>query len=161
MLSSELERALNEQIQLELQSAYIYLGLSMDMNRANFPGAASWLKSQYEEEITHAFRVIEHVQQRRGRVELQALDAPVAGSGNPLDTFRTALEHERAVTAAINRLLRIAREQDDAACENLLAWFVDEQVEEEASAQTVISRLEMAGSDAAALLMVDSELAER
>lgn len=161
MLSPKLERDLNDQINLEFESAYLYLGLSLDMQGAGYAGAASWMKAQYEEELSHAFRIMGHVQDRMGRVALQPIDAPGAPCESPLDAFRAALEHEKRVTDSINRLLRVAREEDDAACENLLSWFVDEQVEEEASGQAVVTRLEMAGSDTAALLMVDAELAGR
>ena len=161
MLSSHMENALNEQINLELQSAYAYLGMSLDMGHAGFAGAAGWLRLQYEEELSHAFRIIRHVQDRMGRVHLDSLDAPGDGYDQPLDAFRAALEHEKRVTEAIHNLLAVARDEDDTACENLLAWFVDEQVEEEATATAVIARLELAGSNSAAVLLVDSELASR
>ena len=161
MLSSRMETALNDQINLELQSAYAYLGMSLDMGHADFAGAAAWLRLQYEEELSHAFKIIGYVQDRMGRVRLDSIDAPGDGYEQPLDAFRAALEHEKRVTKAINSVLAIARDEDDTATANLLAWFVDEQVEEEASASAVIARLELAGSNSAAMLLVDSELASR
>lgn len=161
MLSTRMESALNDQINLEFQSAYAYLGMSLEMAHAGFSGAASWLQGQYEEELSHAFRIIKYVQDRMGTVTLGALTAPAARYEQPLDAFRDALEHERRVTAAIDGLVTIAREENDSATENLLAWFVDEQVEEESTAATVIARLEMAGTNSAALLLVDSELGSR
>ncbi len=156
-----METALNDQINLELQSAYAYLGMSLDMGQADFTGAAAWLRLQYEEELSHAFKIIGYVQDRMGRVRLDSIDAPGDGYEQPLDAFRAALEHEKRVTKAINDVLAIARDEDDTATVNLLAWFVDEQVEEEASASAVIARLELAGSNSAAILLVDSELASR
>ncbi len=135
--------------------------MSLDMAHAGFTGAASWLRQQYEEEISHTFKIIEHVQGRTGKVQLQPLDAPDSSFDQPLDAFRAALKHEQKVTAAINELVGIAQDENDTASENLLAWFVDEQVEEEASATAVITRLEMAGSNSAAVLIVDSELESR
>ena len=156
-----MENALNDQVNLEMQSAYAYLGMSLDMRHAGFNGAASWLRQQHEEELSHAFKIIGYIQDRLGMVRLQPLDAPTESYEQPLDAFRAALEHEKKVTGAINALMEIARDENDTASENLLSWFVDEQVEEEASATAVITRLEMAGSNSAAILMVDSELASR
>ena len=161
MLSTRMETALNDQINLELQSAYAYLGMSLDVGHAGFAGAAAWLRLQYEEELSHAFRIIRYVQDRMGRVRLDSVDAPGDGYEQPLDAFRASLEHEKRVTEAIKNLLTIARDEDDTASENLLAWFVDEQVEEESTASAVIARLELAGSNSAAVLLVDSELASR
>lgn len=161
MLSTRMENALNDQISLEMESAFAYLGMSLDMRHAGFNGAAGWLRQQSDEEMSHAFKIIGYVQDRLGMVRLQSLDAPSGSYEQPLDAFRAALKHEKKVTGAINGLIDIAREENDTPSENLLAWFADEQVEEEATATAVITRLEMAGSNSAAILMVDSELASR
>ena len=161
MLSRKLEEALNDQIGMEFQSAYVYLGMSLDMRQTGFTGAAGWLRAQYDEEVAHAFKIIEHVQDRFGNVQLQSFERPSANYERPLDAFSAALEHEKRVTASIHRLVKLAQEEGDTASENLLAWFVDEQVEEERTAADVVTKLEMAGSNSAAQLLVDSELGSR
>ncbi len=161
MLSPKIEAALNAQTNMEFQAAYLYLGMSLDMRRAGFTGAAAWLHAQYREEVSHAHKIIGHVQDRLGNVQLLPLDAPSVTYEQPIEVFRATLEHEKKVTSAINDLVRLAQDEGDSAAENLLSWFVDEQVEEEATAAAVVARFEMAGSNSAALLMVDSELSSR
>ncbi len=161
LISPRIESALNSQINLEMQSAYVYLGMSLDMHRAGFTGASHWLRSQYDEETKHAFKIIDYVQDQFGVVQLQAIDSAGARHEQPIDAFRAALEHEKKVTESINNVLGIAQEEGDAATESLMTWFVDEQVEEESTTGNVVKRLEVAGSNSAALLLIDSELGGR
>ena len=161
MLSEKLQKALNEQINNELFAAYQYLAMAEYFAAMNLDGFAHWMRLQREEEIEHAMKIFEFVIDRDGRVKLGAIGAPSAEFASPLDVLKKALEHERAVTQKINGVYTAAKQENDYPTEALMQWFVLEQVEEEASALKVVERLEMAGEDKAALLMIDREMGQR
>lgn len=160
-LSQKIADALNEQINVELSSAYTYLAMSAYCREQNLPGAANWLRLQWEEELGHATRLIDYMAERGGRVTLKAIAKPAAGFKGLLDVFQQVLKHEQAVTAAIYKIYDLAVSEQDYAAQTLLQWYVNEQVEEENSAEEVIRMLEMAGESGPGLLMVDRRLAER
>jgi len=161
MLSEKLQKALNEQINNELFAAYQYLAMAEYFAAMNLDGFAHWMRLQREEEICHAMKIFDFVIDRDGRVKLSAIAGPSAKFASPLDVLKKALEHERAVTEKINALYTSAKKENDYPTEALMQWFVLEQVEEEASALKVVERLEMAGDDKAALLMIDREMGQR
>ena len=161
MLESKIETALNEQINQELDAAHNYLAMSAYLDRTNLSGFASWMKIQHDEELEHAMRLYQYVLDRGGRVELGAIDKPRTDYEDIHEVFRKALEMEKANTASIHALYRLATEQHDFATQSHLQWFLDEQVEEEKIFDEVRALLEMAGNDKSALLMLNEKLGAR
>lgn len=161
MLSAKMQTALNTQINKELHSAYIYLGMANYLEGQNFKGMASWMKKQASEEVEHADKIISYLQDRDGQVELEAIDKPRSEYESVLSTFEAGLAHERVVTDAIHKLVILAREEKDLATENFLSWFVSEQVEEEATFSYVVDLVRKADNAAAGLMMIDGQLGAR
>jgi ferritin len=161
MLSKAVQDAINEQIKNELYSAYLYLSMSAHFESANLTGFAHWMRLQGQEEVEHAMKFLDFVNERGGRVVLHAIDQPPVEFGLPLAVFEQTLEHERKVTALINRLYELALKENDYPTQVMLHWFIDEQVEEEANASRIVETLKMIGDKAHALLMLDKELGER
>jgi len=153
--------ALNNQINEELYSSYIYLAMAAHLETLNLEGLTSWMKLQAQEEVGHAMRLFNHINRRGGRVALKAIGEPPLEYGTPLEAFEKALAHERHITACINDLYKIALEEHDYAAQLELQWFIDEQVEEEESVGRAVDQLRMAGEDQSALLMLDRELGQR
>jgi ferritin len=122
---------------------------------------ARWMKSQAMEEMVHAMKLYDYVIERGGRMLLGAIEAPPTQWDNPVAAFEATLEHERKVTALINNLVEIALDEKDHATNIFLQWFVSEQVEEEASVDSVLQKLKMIGSQGQGLFMMDRELGSR
>jgi ferritin len=160
-MDPKLEAAYNAQITMEYGSAYAYLAMGAWLEAEGLPGMAQWMRLQSEEETEHALRFYQFVLDRGGRVELGSIEAPAAQFDGPLDVFRRSLRQEQAVTASINDLYSLAVEAQDFASIPLLDWFVNEQVEEEATVQQIIDDLERAGDAGHTLLMLDRELGAR
>jgi ferritin len=160
-LSKKMNGALNDQINAELASAYVYLSMSAYCTEANLRGAANWLRIQWEEEIEHATKLFDYVGERGGTVSLKAIAQPPARFKSLLDVFEQVLAHEQAVTASIHKLYDLAVAEKDYASQSFLQWYVNEQVEEENSPAEIISMLRLAGDSGAALLMMDHHLSER
>jgi ferritin len=161
MISKKMQEALNEQIKHEIDSAYLYLAMSMHSTSAGLQGFALWLKVQWQEELGHAMKLAEIVHDRGGRVALQALEKPPADFKSPLDIFKQVLAHEQKVTALINRLYEAALKENDYATQVEVQWFIKEQIEEEKNAGTILDQLKMAGDSGASLMMIDRALAAR
>jgi len=160
-LSQYIQDALNDQIQAELNSSYIYLAMAADFEDKNWPGFAKWMRVQSQEETGHAMKLFEYVVQRDGRVQLKAIEAPPAEYESPLAAFQKAYEHEQYITGRINRIFEQAREAKDPATEALMQWFVNEQVEEEATALQVVEMLKRIGASGSGLVMLDRQLGKR
>jgi ferritin len=160
-LNKKLETAINEQIREELASAYIYLSMAAYFEAESLPGMAHWMRMQSNEEVEHAMKFFDFVNERGGRVQLHAIEAPPFDFGGALDVFEKALAHEQYISQRILDLYRLATEESDYASLSLLQWFVDEQVEEEDSAQEIVDMLKMVGDKGHALLMLDRQLAQR
>lgn len=160
-LNKKVEAAMNVQLQKELQSAYVYLGMSAWCETQNLPGMAAWLRRQFEEEQVHAFKFFDFIIDREGRVELQDLTGVSVTYKTPLNVFETALEHERAVTAAINDLYALVADEKDFASQAWLNWFAQEQVEEEKQVTQIVEDLKRAGDRGADLLFIDARLGSR
>jgi ferritin len=161
MLHPAIEQALNDQIQKEFHSAYIYLSMSAYFEAENLPGAAHWMRHQAEEEQEHAMKIFDFLNDRGGRVALQAIGAPPATFASPLAVFEAAYAHEQKVTQSIHDLYALAVQEGDYPTQVMLQWFIDEQVEEEKNASAIVAQLHMVGDSPAALFMIDRQLAAR
>ena len=161
MINEKMEKALNEQINEEMYSAYLYLAMSAWFEAQNLPGFASWMKVQMREENVHAMKFFEFIHERRGRVVLKAIKEPGQEWKSPLAAFEAALQHEQHITGCIGNLMNLAVAEKDHATAGLLQWFVKEQVEEEASADRIVQMLKMAANAPGALLMLDHVMGER
>lgn len=161
MLSQKLQDAINDQINYEFVSAYVYLAMSTHFETTNLPGCASWMRQQAQEEIAHAMKLYEYVHDRDGVVILKSIAEPPREFGSSRDTFQTALEHEQGVTARINKIYALAMEENDFATQTHLQWFITEQIEEEKTASDIIAMFDLAGKDPSAILTIDDRLGQR
>jgi len=161
MFSKKVQDEMNLQIKYELESAYIYLSIAAYLDSITFPGMAHWMKLQAKEEEAHAMKFYNFINDRGGRVELQAIGQPPVEFQSPLDVFKRALAHEQKITGNINDLYALAFEEKDYPSQLLLQWFIDEQVEEESNAGEIVEILKRIGDEGHALLMLDKELGQR
>ena len=161
MLSEKMQKALNDQINAELYSAYLYLSMSAYFESLNLGGFANWMKVQAQEETVHAMKLYAYTNERGGRVKLGAVEAPPWEWDSPLAVFEAAYQHEQKVTGLINDLVKTAKGENDHATEIFLQWFVTEQVEEEASADAVVQQIKLVGDAPGGLFMLDRELGQR
>ncbi|MDF1594610.1 MAG: ferritin [Acidimicrobiia bacterium] len=160
-ISTKLEAAFNDQINLELASSYAYLQMAAFLDEENLPGMSAWMRLQAEEERVHAMKFFDFVLDREGHIELEAIAAPGLSLTTARSAFEASLGHEQKVTAAINNLYALATDDRDFASYPLLNWFVEEQIEEEANVGLIVEQLKMIGDDRTALLMLDRELGAR
>lgn len=160
-MKASIQDAINNQIQIEFYSAYLYLSMSAHFEDANLKGFAHWTRLQWEEETAHALKFYNFVQRRGGQVELKAIEKPSFKVGKPLKVFEQILEHEQYITERINKLYKLAVDENDFAFQTLLNWFVDEQVEEEENSRDIIDQLKLIGDSGQALYHLDRELASR
>ena len=161
MLSERMMKALNKQLNAELYSAYLYLSMAAYFESKNLKGFANWMRVQAQEELTHAMKFFDYINERRGRVYLEAIEKPPTEWKSPLDVFEATYEHEVKVTSMINDLVNMSMEEKDHATYNMLQWFVAEQVEEEASADEIRQQLRMIKEDGRGIMMLDRELKQR
>ena len=161
MINTRLEDVINNQINAELYSAYLYLSMSAYFESINLPGFANWMKVQFEEEQFHGLKFLNYLVSRGGRVKLEAIEKPQIEWNNPLEVFEHTLEHEKHVTALLNNIAEVSEIEKDRATRNLMVWFIDEQVEEEGNAEKIINELKMIGGEGHGLLMLDREFATR
>lgn len=160
-LSKTVQDALNEQLKHEFYSAYLYLSMSAHCTAANLPGFASWMRRQAQEEVLHALKFYDYIEDRGGRVVLHAVERPPADFKSPLDILEQVRKHEEMVTGEINRLYALAVQEQDYASQTFLQWFLTEQVEEEKLSTQVFERLKMVGDNRPALLLIDNEMGRR
>jgi ferritin len=161
MIGEQMVKALNDQLNAELYSSYLYLSMSAYFQSLNLKGFANWMRVQTQEELLHAVKFYDFINNRGGRVKLAAIETPPSEWESPLQVFETAYQHEQKVTSLINNLVEIALEERDHATEIFLQWFVTEQVEEEDSANTVIQKLKLMGDAPGGMFMLDNELGQR
>ncbi|HGJ64062.1 TPA: ferritin [bacterium] len=161
MISEKMQKALNDQIQAEMFSSYLYLSMSACFNSVNMDGMAQWMKVQSREENGHAMKIYSYLIERGGKVELQAIEKPQTTWATPLDAFKDAYKHELYITGRINDLVKLAYDEGDIATLTFLQWFVTEQVEEEANASKIVAMLEMIGESKNGLFMMDHNLGKR
>lgn len=161
MISEKIEKAINAQINAEMYSAYLYLSMSSYFESLNLPGFANWMRVQFEEEQSHALKFVDYLNERGGRVVLEAIERPQTEWDGAIAVFEQTLEHEKHVTALLNAIADIAEEEKDRPTRNLLAWYIDEQVEEESSAEKILNELKWINGEGHGMLMLDRELASR
>ncbi len=160
-INQELIDAINDQINFEIYSGYIYLSMATWFEEENLPGFARWMEFQYQEEFNHAMRFYRHLTERGARVELKAIDAPKTEWSSPLDVFEEAYNHEAHVTERIYKIGELAEKHGDRGTMSFLNWFYDEQVEEEATTMEIRDMLKKIGDSVNALFMLDSKLGSR
>jgi ferritin len=161
MLSPKMEKALNSQLVAELFSAYLYLSMAAYFAAEDLPGFTNWMRVQVQEELVHAAKFFDFVNDRDGRVTVEPIEGPPTAWDSPRAAFEHVLAHEQKVTGLINELVTLAAGEKDHATHNFLQWFVAEQVEEESSANAVLQKIKLAGDTGGGMLMVDNELATR
>lgn len=161
MITEKIVKAFNDQIKNEMESAYLYLSMAAYFHGEGFDGMASWMKAQAQEEVTHAMKFFNHLNERDGRIELHAMAKPKKDWNSPLDAFKAAYEHEKFITSTINALVKLSKNEEDNPASILLQWFVKEQVEEEANTSAIVQMLERIGEAGHAMVMIDRELGKR
>ncbi|MCL2073331.1 MAG: ferritin [Marinilabiliaceae bacterium] len=161
MLEKKIEAALNKQVNAELWSSYLYLSMSYDMDNKGFEGIASWFASQTKEEFEHATRIMKYIGERGGKVLLMPVAEVKQEWTSPKEAFEETLKHEKVVTQSIHNLMDMASDIRDYATKSMLKWFVDEQVEEEATATKILEKLTRIESSPAGLYALDHELGKR
>jgi ferritin len=161
MIDKKMTKALNEQINREMYSAYLYMSMSGYSSKIGLKGFANWFMVQYHEEMYHAMKLYEYVQRQGEDVKLETIKAPPAKFASALDMFTQTLTHEQYITKSINELMELAISKKDHATQIFLEWYVIEQVEEEENDNDIIAQLKLIGDNAHALLMLDRELASR
>ena len=161
MLNKKIEEAINAQINAEMWSAYLYLPMAAHCHAIGQPGMAKWFEVQFKEEQDHAKILFNYVISRNGNVTLKAIDAVPTEWNSILDVFESTLAHEQKVTAMINDLFALTTQENDYATQSMLKWFIDEQVEEEENAQTIIDNIKMIKDNGYGIYMLDKELGAR
>lgn len=161
MINEKLEAAFNDQINKEFYSEYLYLSMQAYFHRHNLQGFVNWMQVQVQEEHAHALGMFNYLDERGGKVELEAIAKPETDWNSPLHVFEEVLKHEEYVTSRINALMDVAEEVKDRAALSFLDWYLKEQVEEEANVGGVLQTLQLIKDDANALLLLDKDLAQR
>ncbi len=161
MIGKKIEEALSGQFNAEFYSAYLYLSMVGYFESVDLKGFANWMRVQVQEEQFHAMKMYDYVFERGGKITLRPIDAPPSDWDCPLAAFEATLEHEQKVTALINDLVYLAREEKDNASEIFLQWYVHEQVEEENNVGTVLGQLKLIKDSPQALFMMDNQMAQR
>lgn len=161
MIHSKMAKALNEQINKEMYSAYLYMSMSSYSASIGLKGFANWFMVQYHEEMYHAMKIYEYVQRQGSDVILNTIKQPPNTFDSPLDMFTQTLTHEQYITKSINDLMELAISKKDHATQIFLEWYITEQVEEEENDNDIIQQLKLIGDNPHALLMLDRELNAR
>ncbi len=160
-IGGKVQDAINEQIKNELYSAYLYLSMSAHYEAGNLKGFARWMRLQGQEELGHAVKFFDYVNDRGGRVTLQAIAQPPTTWKSSLELFKQVLEHEQKVTGMIHQLYKLATQENDYATQVMLQWFITEQVEEEKSAGEIVEQLKRVGEQGPTLILLDRQLGTR
>ncbi len=161
MLNEKIQKALNEQLNAEMFSSYLYLSMSGHFEAASLPGMAMWMRFQAQEELGHALRFFDFINERNGRVTLAPVDGPKTKWNSAVEAFEEAYLHEQKISGLINDLVDLAGSEKDHATEAFLQWFVSEQVEEESTVSTIVDQLKLMGDNGVAQYMLDQQLGGR
>ncbi|HHD82785.1 MAG TPA: ferritin [Bacteroidetes bacterium] len=161
MLSKRLEDAINAQINAELYSAYLYLSMAQYFESIGLKGFANWMNVQFQEEQYHAFKFVDYINERGGRVFLKTIEQPKTVWGSPLEVMEDTLKHEEKVTSLINNLIDLSIEEKDHMTTNFLQWYIAEQVEEESNDKEIIDKIKLVGDRGNGMFMLDKELGTR
>lgn len=160
-MNREVEKVLNEQINKEFFSAYLYLSMSAYFESVMLKGAANWMQIQAREETEHAMKIYQYICTRGGRILLEAVKDPKKEWETPLAAFEEALGHERFISESINNIVSIAENEKDYMTVNFLQWFIAEQVEEESNAQDNVDKFRLVDNNPNGVFMIDREMAQR
>jgi len=161
MLTKRIETELNKQINAEMFSSYLYLSMAAHFESQSLKGFANWMRIQAKEENAHAMKFYNYVCERGGKVTLNTIDAPKTNWNSILEVFEEVVTHEYKISSLINNLVNVAAEEKDHSTNNMLQWFVAEQVEEEANAEELVAQIKLIGDNGYGILMLDRELATR
>lgn len=161
MIPEKLNQAINDQIKYELESSYLYLSMAAYFHSISLDGMAHWMRTQAHEETIHAMKFMDHILDRGSQVTLTDLEQLKTKWSSPLEAWQDAYKHEQLITSRINNLTTIAREEKDYQAEPILAWFTEEQIEEEATTSKVADEVAMVGDAQTGLLILDRELGGR
>jgi ferritin len=161
MMGKKMQDAFNGQINAEMYSSYLYLSMAAYFEEKSLKGFGQWMRVQAQEENKHGMKFYDHILERGGAVALKPLEGPKTSWKSPVEAFEEAYKHEQKVTAMINRLVDLSYEEKDHASRSFLKWFVDEQVEEEASTAEIAAKLRMVGDKPGGILMLDHQLGKR
>ena len=161
MLSKKMQAALNDQINAETYSAYLYLSMAGYFHDAGLDGFGNWREIQVQEELFHVKKFFDYICDRDSKVVLGTIEAPENTWASPLAAFKAALAHEQLISGRVADLIDVARKEKDKASEAFLQWFVSEQIEEEATAQRICGNLKIVGKDGGGMFLLDRELGGR
>jgi ferritin len=161
MIKEKIEKAFNEQIKAEFDSAYLYMAMAADFEEKNWDGFAKWMEKQAAEEMSHGMKFYKHIIERGGKVELMEIAKPQQTWDSHIDALEATLKHEKYITGRIHKLMELSEEEHDFESRSMLQWFIDEQVEEEASAEKILETLKQLGDKGAGMIMLDRELGRR
>jgi ferritin len=161
MLKPNILEGLNSQLNEELYAAYVYLSMSAWFETQNLTGFAHWMRMQAQEEVTHAMKLYTYIIDKRGELAFKSIKEPKGQWGSPVDALEQAYKHECQVSESINHLVTLAMQEEDHATRVFLQWFVSEQVEEEAVADSLLQKLKLVAEYPAGLFMIDNELGNR
>jgi len=161
MLSKKMQTAINDQIKMEIESAYTYLSMAAYFEGENLSGCAHWMKIQYQEETGHAMKLFDYMNDRGGKVVLQAISQPESRYKSAREVFQAVINHEKSVSESIGKLYELAIKENDHATVVELQWFVKEQVEEEKTALKIFEQLKIVGDHGVSMMMLDRQLAAR
>lgn len=161
MIKKKMQDALNQQINEEMYSAYLYLAMAAQFDAMNLSGFSHWMEKQAQEEMEHAMKFYRFINERGGRVELKPINGPQIEWDSAAKMMSDSLAHEQHITGCIHNLVDLATQEKDYATMNMLQWFVDEQVEEEASVSDIVEKLNLIGDRGQAIFMLDRELGAR
>jgi len=160
-IGNKMTDALNEQINEEIFSAYLYFAMAADYESKDWPGVASWMKVQAQEEMGHALKIYNWINERGGKAVFKAINKPQESWDTALSLFEAALEHEQHITSCFYDLIKVAREEGDISTEIFLQWFVTEQVEEESNASEIVEKIKKVQNSQNGMYMLDKELSVR
>jgi len=161
MLSKAVFTAMNEQITHEMASAYLYLSMSAYFESENLPGFAKWMRIQFQEEQEHALKFFEYIHDRGNKVSLQPIPQVEVEFSSPLEVFKKTLAHEQFVTSLLNKIYKVAVAEDDVASQIFMQWFINEQVEEEKNASTILDLLGKIGGHDGLVYHIDHQVGKR
>lgn len=161
MINKKVEEILNAQINKEFYSAYLYLAMSAHFDEIGLKGFSHWTKVQAREEVDHGMILFDYIIERDGKVDLKQIEAPQYNFSEPLEIFEQISRHERSVTESIEAVASMSEEECDMATRHFINWYIQEQVEEEASVDDIIKKMKMFGQDKSILYHIDIELGKR
>jgi ferritin len=161
MISKKMADRINLQINREMYSAFLYLAMAAAMKEKGYTGIGKWLTVQYHEEMFHAMKFVKYLEEQGAAAKYEQIDKPNFKDGSVREYFEQVLKHEQFVTSSIREIVELARAEKDYATENLLQWYIDEQVEEEANDNEILQTIDLMGNSAHSLYMLNIELGKR